>query len=343
MLVIRSLPRWRQERRIRSAGASRISPRGPDRLAGRRGGRGHDDHQRGRPVLAGRRHDRRDRVRADQQLGPARRDPALTCVALPLAGGMPAECAIRIAVRSAGNLGEGTDGGRGQVADMTAVFAVDACRTPIGKIKGALAEVRPDHLAADVIKALLARNGGSTSAAIDDVYWGAANQAGEDNRNVARMARAAGRASRSRSPARPSTGSAAPGMEAVADAARAIAAGEADICLAGGAESMTRAPFVLPRASGAVPGRARSWPTPASAGGWSARDAGAVPADQPGRDGGERGRQVRRQPGAPGRVRAAQPPAGRRRPRRGAVRRRDRAGHRPGRARSPATRASRPG
>ena len=71
---------------------------------------------------------------------------------------------------------------------MTPVFVVDACRTPIGKIKGALAGVRPDHLAADVIKALVERNPALDVAAIDDVYWGAANQAGEDNRNVARMA-----------------------------------------------------------------------------------------------------------------------------------------------------------
>jgi len=71
---------------------------------------------------------------------------------------------------------------------MTPVFVVDACRTPIGKIKGALAGVRPDHLAADVIKALVERNQALDVAAIDDVYWGAANQAGEDNRNVARMA-----------------------------------------------------------------------------------------------------------------------------------------------------------
>ncbi len=71
---------------------------------------------------------------------------------------------------------------------MSSVFVVDACRTPIGKIKGALAEVRPDHLAADVIKALTRRNPGLDVTAIDDVYWGAANQAGEDNRNVARMA-----------------------------------------------------------------------------------------------------------------------------------------------------------
>jgi len=71
---------------------------------------------------------------------------------------------------------------------MSPVFVVDACRTPIGKVKGALAEVRPDHLAADILKALIARNGSLDVTAIDDVYWGAANQAGEDNRNVARMA-----------------------------------------------------------------------------------------------------------------------------------------------------------
>src|SRR5258708_26987272 len=70
---------------------------------------------------------------------------------------------------------------------MSAVFAVDACRRPIGKIKGALAGVRPDHLTADVMTALLARNPWLDPQTIDDVYWGAANQAGEDNRNVARM------------------------------------------------------------------------------------------------------------------------------------------------------------
>ena len=71
---------------------------------------------------------------------------------------------------------------------VNSVFVVDACRTPIGKIKGALAEVRPDHLAADTITALIRRNPWLDVTAIEDVYWGAANQAGEDNRNVARMA-----------------------------------------------------------------------------------------------------------------------------------------------------------
>ena len=71
---------------------------------------------------------------------------------------------------------------------MSSVFVVDACRTPVGKVKGALSDVRPDHLAADILRALVDRNPGLDPAAIDDVYWGAANQAGEDNRNVARMA-----------------------------------------------------------------------------------------------------------------------------------------------------------
>ena len=131
---------------------------------------------------------------------------------------------------------------------MTAVFAVDACRTPVGKIKGALASVRPDHLTAEVIKALLARNEWLDPARIDDVYWGAANQAGEDNRNVARMGvLLAGLPVEV--PGATVNRLCGSGMEAIASAARAIAAGEADIMLAGGAESMTRAPFVLPRAS----------------------------------------------------------------------------------------------
>ncbi len=129
---------------------------------------------------------------------------------------------------------------------MDAVFVVDACRTPVGKIKGALAEVRPDHLAAEVIRALLQRCSWLDPASIDDVYWGAANQAGEDNRNVARMAvLLAGLPVEV--PGATVNRLCGSGMEAIAAAARAIAAGEADVCLAGGAESMTRAPFVLPR------------------------------------------------------------------------------------------------
>ncbi len=217
---------------------------------------------------------------------------------------------------------------------MTAVFAVDACRTPVGKIKGALATVRPDHLTAEVIRALLARNDWLDPARIDDVYWGAANQAGEDNRNVARMGvLLAGLPVEV--PGATVNRLCGSGMEAIASAARAIAAGEADIMLAGGAESMTRAPFVLPRASEPFPREAGVADTRL---GWrlvSPLHAGALPADQPGRDGGERSRAVRGEPGAPGRVRAAQPPAGRPGPGRGAVRRRDRAGADPGRAGQP--------
>jgi acetyl-CoA acyltransferase len=135
---------------------------------------------------------------------------------------------------------------------MTAVYAVDACRTPVGKIKGSLSTVRPDHLSADVIAALLARNPWLDPARVDDVYWGAANQAGEDNRNVARMAvLLAGLPVEV--PGATVNRLCGSGMEAIASAARAIAAGEADVCLAGGAESMTRAPFVLPRAESPFP------------------------------------------------------------------------------------------
>ena len=133
---------------------------------------------------------------------------------------------------------------------MSSVFVVDACRTPIGKVKGALAEVRPDHLAADILKALITRNGNLDVTAIDDVYWGAANQAGEDNRNVARMAvLLAGLPVEI--PGATVNRLCGSGMEAVSDAARAIAAGDADICVAGGSESMTRAPFVVQRSGDA--------------------------------------------------------------------------------------------
>jgi len=135
---------------------------------------------------------------------------------------------------------------------MTAVFAVDACRTPVGKIKGALSAARPDHLTADVLSALLARSPWLDPARIDDVYWGAANQAGEDNRNVARMGvLLAGLPVEV--PGATVNRLCGSGMEAIASAARAIASGEADIVLAGGVESMTRAPFVLPRAADPFP------------------------------------------------------------------------------------------
>jgi acetyl-CoA acyltransferase len=135
---------------------------------------------------------------------------------------------------------------------MSAVFAVDACRTAVGKIKGALADVRPDHLTADVITALMTRNPWLDPQSVDDVYWGAANQAGEDNRNVARMGvLLAGLPVDV--PGATVNRLCGSGMEAICSAARAIAAGDADICIAGGTESMTRAPFVLPRATEPFP------------------------------------------------------------------------------------------
>ena len=120
-------------------------------------------------------------------------------------------------------------------------FVVDACRTPIA-IKGALPEVRPDHLAADVITALIRRNPWLDVTAVEDVYWGAANQAGEDNRNVARMAvLLAGLPVEI--PGATVNRLCGSGMEAVCDAARTIAAGDADVCLAGGCGVISPAPL----------------------------------------------------------------------------------------------------
>src|SRR5207247_5408907 len=131
-----------------------------------------------------------------------------------------------------------TGGMAGPEVHMTAVFAIDACRTPVGKIKGSLASVRPDHLTAEVISALLARNPWLDPARIDDVYWGAANQAGEDNRNAARMA-ALLAGLPVEIPGATVSRLCGSGMEAIACPAPAIAAGEADVCLAGAAASMT--------------------------------------------------------------------------------------------------------
>ncbi|WKA46105.1 3-oxoadipyl-CoA thiolase [Geobacillus zalihae] len=132
------------------------------------------------------------------------------------------------------------------------VVIVDAVRTPIGRYKGALKDVRPDDLAAVVIRALIERNPGLPVEQIDDVVFGNANQAGEDNRNVARMA-----ALLAGLPIEVAgvtvnrlCGS---GLDAVNYAARAILAGEADIMIAGGVESMTRAPFVMPKPSSDFP------------------------------------------------------------------------------------------
>ena len=133
---------------------------------------------------------------------------------------------------------------------MRQAFLCDAVRTPIGRYGGCLASVRADDLAAIPLRALLARNPQLDPAAIDDVILGCANQAGEDNRNVARMALllAGLPASVSGATVNRLCGS---GLDAIGTAARAIRAGEAELLLAGGAESMSRAPFVMPKAESA--------------------------------------------------------------------------------------------
>ncbi|GAA2345741.1 thiolase family protein [Dactylosporangium salmoneum] len=132
---------------------------------------------------------------------------------------------------------------------MRTVYFAAARRTPIGKLRGALAHVRPDDLAAAVVRELVA---GIDPARVDEVYWGAANQAGEDNRNVARMAVLLAGLPDS-VPGATVNRLCASGLEAVTIAARTIAAGEADVVVAGGSESMSRAPFVLPRPDDALP------------------------------------------------------------------------------------------
>lgn len=143
---------------------------------------------------------------------------------------------------------------------MRPVHFAAARRTPIGKLRGALSSVRPDDLAAAVIRQLVAEVPTLDPARIDDVYWGAANQAGEDNRNVARMAALLAGLPES-VPGATVNRLCASGLEAVATAARTIAAGEADIVIAGGSESMSRAPFVLPRPDEALPHRMETFDT----------------------------------------------------------------------------------
>ncbi|MFF5403698.1 thiolase family protein [Streptomyces misionensis] len=143
---------------------------------------------------------------------------------------------------------------------MRPVHFAAARRTPIGKLRGALSSVRPDDLAATVIRHLVAEVPALDPARIDDVYWGAANQAGEDNRNVARMAVLLAGLPES-VPGATVNRLCASGLEAVTAAARTIAAGEADIVIAGGSESMSRAPFVLPRPDEALPQRIETFDT----------------------------------------------------------------------------------
>lgn len=134
---------------------------------------------------------------------------------------------------------------------MKRVYVVDAVRSPIGKYGGALASVRPDDMLATVIKALISRNPNIDLEEIEDVIAGAANQAGEDNRNTARMA-----ALLAGLPA--SVGGntvnrlCASGLQSIMDASRAILCGDGEMYIAGGAESMSRAPYVIGKAEGAM-------------------------------------------------------------------------------------------
>ncbi|WP_372605264.1 3-oxoadipyl-CoA thiolase [Actibacterium sp.] len=137
---------------------------------------------------------------------------------------------------------------------MTDAFICDYIRTPIGRYGGALARVRADDLAAIPLRELLARNPGLDPAAIEEVWMGCANQAGEDNRNVARMAALLAGLPEG-VPGATVNRLCGSGLEAVSAAARAIKAGEIDLAIAGGVESMTRAPFVMPKSASAF-GRA---------------------------------------------------------------------------------------
>lgn len=130
---------------------------------------------------------------------------------------------------------------------MKPAYIIDILRTPIGKYGGSLASIRPDDLAAMVIIALLKRNAAVDSANVEDVIFGAANQAGEDNRNVARMALLLAGLPVS-VPGVTVNRLCASGLQAIMDAAKGIMTGQGDLYIAGGVESMSRAPFVLSKA-----------------------------------------------------------------------------------------------
>jgi len=138
---------------------------------------------------------------------------------------------------------------------------VDALRTPVGRLRGQLASVRPDDLAAFAVRSLLERVGGDVGPLLDEVILGCANQAGEDNRNVARMA-ALLAGLPEQVPGVTVNRLCASGLEAAAQAARAIKVGEADLVVAGGVESMTRAPWAVAKTDGAfASGPLQSWDT----------------------------------------------------------------------------------
>ena len=143
---------------------------------------------------------------------------------------------------------------------MTDAFICDYVRTPIGRFGGALSSVRTDDLAAVPLRALVERNPGIDWEAVDDVVYGCANQAGEDNRNVARMALLLAGLPQA-VPGATVNRLCGSGMDALTICARAIKAGEAELMIAGGVESMSRAPFVMPKAETAFSRNAEIYDT----------------------------------------------------------------------------------
>lgn len=147
-----------------------------------------------------------------------------------------------------------------QISRMAPVYIIDTVRTPVGRYGGILSSVRPDDLLAYIIRALLRRNENIDPAAIEDVIAGAANQSGEDNRNVARMA-----ALLAGLPVTVGGNTVnrlcASGLQAIMDGARQIACGDAELVIAAGVESMSRAPFVLPKATEAFSRNAQAFDT----------------------------------------------------------------------------------
>jgi acetyl-CoA acetyltransferase family protein len=138
-------------------------------------------------------------------------------------------------------------------------YVVDAVRTPVGRLGGALATVRPDDLAAGTLRALIGRSPWLDPATIDEVYLGAANQAGEDNRNVARMAVLLAGLPTS-IPGATMNRLCGSGLEAIIGASRALSVGDADVAVAGGVESMSRAPWILPKPERGFPtGHEQLW------------------------------------------------------------------------------------
>jgi acetyl-CoA acyltransferase len=135
---------------------------------------------------------------------------------------------------------------------MTDIFIADACRTPVGKLGGVLAHVRPDDLASHVISGLVQRNPALEPSAVADVVWGAANQAGEDNRNVGRMA-ALLAGLPDTVPGMTVNRLCGSGLQAAVSAAHSLTQGWGEVMIAGGSESMSRAPFVMMKPDRAFP------------------------------------------------------------------------------------------